>query len=123
MQNPIKEKKIITDEDFTSIRKQYEDEAVECVREVLKDPKPNGESIFDDVFEERIIDSICIHYGRPEKVKQDGSDIDNPVSKKEFSENVLKSFIKEIVFAVEGNKAANESRKNAIEKVKLELNF
>ena len=49
----LKEKKIITDEDFTSIRKQYEDEAVECVREVLKDPKPNGESIFDDVFENR----------------------------------------------------------------------
>ena len=49
----LKTKNIVSDDDFASIRKKYEDESILSVQKVLQEPKPEALTIFDDVFENR----------------------------------------------------------------------
>lgn len=49
----LKALKILGDDDFKKIREKYEKESIEAVKKVLKEPKPEPESIFEHVFVER----------------------------------------------------------------------
>ena len=79
--------------------------------------------IADEKLKQRVIDGVCGQYKRPDKVIVDGIEIDNPTSKNEFCNNVVKSFIKEVVIAYEANKDAEVARLATINKAKVELNF
>lgn len=74
--------------------------------------------------EDLAIEAICVNYGRPEKVaQQDGSQIDNPVSPEDFTNNVIKSFIKDNIKAYRASKAAEKARNDAIAIIDRDLNF
>lgn len=83
----------------------------------------------DDVeFSQRIIDAFCVMYKRPDRIIDKAGEvisrnqIDNPVTKEEFTKNIIKSFIKEVVASYEGTLAAESARKIAIDRVKAEVN-
>ena len=46
----LKQKGILQDEDFKKIKEKYEQESLDSLKQVLKEPKPDPESIFDHVF-------------------------------------------------------------------------
>lgn len=49
----LRDEKILSAEQCQEIRAQYDQESLECIQEVLKEAKPEGDSIFDDVFVDR----------------------------------------------------------------------
>ena len=74
-------------------------------------------------LKQRVIDGVCSQYKRPEKIIVDGKEVDNPTSKADFCNNIVKSFLKEVVTAYEANKEAEFARLVAINKAKAEVNF
>lgn len=74
-----------------------------------------------DELKDRVIDALCGQYGRPETVNVDGVDVPNPTTKNQFAQNIVKSFIKEVVMAYEANKAGEVARKAALNKAKDEI--
>lgn len=79
--------------------------------------------VSDDAIKTRIIDVVCAQYNRPEFVGKDenGDDIPNPTSKADFTQNIVKSFLKEVTIAYEAGKAADAARILAVNKVKDEI--
>ena len=49
----LKAKKILTADDCKKIKEKHEKESMEALKQVLKEPKPKPEEIFDQVFENR----------------------------------------------------------------------
>lgn len=49
----LKSKKILSDSDFQTIREKYEKESMQCLKQVLNEPKPNPDHIMDHIFENR----------------------------------------------------------------------
>ncbi|MDO8494187.1 MAG: thiamine pyrophosphate-dependent enzyme, partial [Deltaproteobacteria bacterium] len=49
----LKKNKILDEKDFEQTHKKYEQEAIDALKKVLKEPKPEGDTIFDDVFADR----------------------------------------------------------------------
>jgi hypothetical protein len=78
----------------------------------------------DEVVRKRVIIAVCGQYQRPDKVKdKDGLEVDNPTSKTDFTNNILKSFLKEVTAAYEANKAGEVARQAAVAKAKTEVDF
>lgn len=70
------------------------------------------------------IEAICKMYNRPQKIRQqDGTEIDNPVSAVDFTNNVIKSFIKENIKAYKASLAAEKAREAALSDLDKDLNF
>lgn len=49
----LKQKGVLKDEDFKKIRERHEQESLEALKQVLKEPKPKPTDIFEHIFEER----------------------------------------------------------------------
>lgn len=77
----------------------------------------------DKLTRDRVVEAVTDQYKRPARVLVDGVEVDNPVSKEDFTNNILKSFLKEVTMANEANKAAEFARQIVIAKVKAEVDF
>lgn len=53
LEKKLKQAKILGEEDFKKIREQYDQESIEAVKKVLKEPKPKPEDIFEHIFADR----------------------------------------------------------------------
>jgi len=70
------------------------------------------------------IEAICKNYARPLKItQQDGTEIDNPITPELFTNNVIKSFIKENIKAYRANKASETARLAALEQVDKDIDL
>ncbi|MBI4124960.1 MAG: thiamine pyrophosphate-dependent dehydrogenase E1 component subunit alpha [Deltaproteobacteria bacterium] len=49
----LKNAKILGEDDFKKVREKYEQESIEAVKKVLKEPKPKPEVIFEHIFADR----------------------------------------------------------------------
>lgn len=71
---------------------------------------------------DRIVQAVCLQYGYKSKVKdENGKETDNPETDCDFCVKIVKSFLKEVTVAVEGEAAARDARKAAIEKATKEV--
>lgn len=76
------------------------------------------EQYVDDAEKDNTIDALCFNYKRPDKVTGlQGLPVDNPVSKEEFANNVICSFLMENRRAYAGNLAAEQARIAAIKDI------
>lgn len=66
--------------------------------------------VCDDTLDDSIIDAVCATYNRPEKIVVDGKQVDNPVSKRDFTNNILCSFVTEVASSYEARVAAETQR-------------
>lgn len=72
----------------------------------------------------RVINAFCTVYRRPDTVvNAQGETVDNPTSKAEFTRNIVKSFMHEVMASHEGNIASEAARIEAINKAKTEVVF
>jgi len=63
----------------------------------------------------QVVDSFCKAYKYQDKIRQaDGLLIDNPVTKGQFTKNILISFVKEITRSVAAQDAAEAARQASI---------
>lgn len=80
--------------------------------------------VADKVLESRIIDAVCGQYKYQDKIKnENGLEIDNPISKAAFTQNIVRSFLTEVTVAYESNKAAQIARDACIAKAKSEISI
>lgn len=62
----LKSQGFLKEADFQKLRSRYEEEALEAMKKVLKEPKPKGETIFDHLF----VDEENSRYPWPRWLKQ-----------------------------------------------------
>ena len=78
----------------------------------------------DDSLEPRIIDGFCRQYNYQLKVQNpDGSIVDNPISRYQFTTDMICQFVKEVTAAAEANIAIEVAKKAAVDKARAELVF
>ena len=77
---------------------------------------------FNDSLNDRIVSGFCKQYNYQDKIQNpDGSITDNPISRQQFTQNMICQFVKEVTAAAEANVAGDQARKAAVDKARAEI--
>ena len=72
---------------------------------------------------ERVINSFCGQYGYESIITVEGKRVENPISKENFMQKKICDFVLQTVTAFEINKVLDNSRKEAMLKIKQEVSI